>query len=139
MAQAPSDVLAVAWLQRLAGADLRIVPLFEQVDALRGAADTMRGLLAIPEYRELIDGRQEVMIGYSDSAKDGGRLAANWALYTAQEELVARRARRGRGADAVSRPRRQRQPRRRTDLPGHPVAAAGIDRRAGCASPNRGR
>jgi phosphoenolpyruvate carboxylase len=66
-----------------------VVPLFEQVDALRGAADTIRGLLATPEYRTLIDGRQEVMIGYSDSAKDGGRLAANWALYTAQEELVS--------------------------------------------------
>jgi phosphoenolpyruvate carboxylase len=89
MAEAPSDVLAVAWLQRLAGASLRIVPLFEQVDALHRAAATMRTLLAIPEYRDRIDGRQEVMVGYSDSAKDGGRLAANWALYTAQEELVA--------------------------------------------------
>ena len=88
MAQAPSDVLAVAWLQRLAGANLRIVPLFEQVEALHGAADTMRRLLALPDYRQLIGGRQEVMVGYSDSAKDGGRLAANWALYTAQEELV---------------------------------------------------
>ena len=71
------------------GAALRIVPLFEQVDALRGAADAMRDLLAIPVYRDRIGGRQEVMIGYSDSAKDGGRLAANWALYTAQEALVA--------------------------------------------------
>jgi phosphoenolpyruvate carboxylase len=89
MAQAPSDVLAVTWLQRLAGTALRTVPLFEQVDALQNAAQTMRGLLALPEYREQIAGRQEVMVGYSDSAKDGGRLAANWALYTAQEQLVA--------------------------------------------------
>jgi phosphoenolpyruvate carboxylase len=89
MAQVPSDVLAVACLQRLAGSRLRIVPLFEQVDALHGAAVTLRKLLALPEYRALIDGRQEVMVGYSDSAKDGGRLAANWALYSAQEELVA--------------------------------------------------
>ena len=88
MAQAPSDVLAVAWLQRLAGASLRIVPLFEQVEALHGAAATLRGLLAIPAYRDRIGNRQEVMVGYSDSAKDGGRLAANWALYTAQEQLV---------------------------------------------------
>jgi phosphoenolpyruvate carboxylase len=88
MAKAPSDVLAVEYLQRLAGARLRIVPLFEQVDALRGAADTMRALLGEPGYREQIAGCQEVMIGYSDSAKDGGRLAANWALYTAQEQLV---------------------------------------------------
>ena len=88
MAQAPSDVLAVAWLQHLAGSSLRVVPLFEQVDALHGAADTLRDLLAIPAYRDRIGDRQEVMVGYSDSAKDGGRLAANWALYTAQEQLV---------------------------------------------------
>ena len=48
----------------------------------------LRALLAIPEYRDRIGGRQEVMIGYSDSAKDGGRLAANWALYRAQEAIV---------------------------------------------------
>ena len=88
MAQAPSDVLAVAWLQQLAGSSLRIVPLFEQVEALHGAAGTLRDLLAIPVYRDRIGERQEVMVGYSDSAKDGGRLAANWALYTAQEQLV---------------------------------------------------
>jgi len=88
MAQAPSDVLAVAWLQQLAGSSLRIVPLFEQVEALQRAAGTLRELLAIPVYRDRIGDRQEVMVGYSDSAKDGGRLAANWALYTAQEQLV---------------------------------------------------
>jgi phosphoenolpyruvate carboxylase len=88
MAQAPSDVLAVEYLLAAAGARLRVVPLFEQVDDLARAAETIRGLLAIPEYRARIDGRQEVMIGYSDSAKDGGRLAANWALYGAQEALV---------------------------------------------------
>jgi phosphoenolpyruvate carboxylase len=88
MTQAPSDVLAVVYLQGLAGASLRVVPLFEQVEDLNGAAEAMRGLFALAEYRERIDGRQEVMVGYSDSAKDGGRLAANWALYTAQEQLV---------------------------------------------------
>lgn len=88
MAQAPSDVLAVEYLLALAGARLRVVPLFEQVDDLAAAAGTIRELLAIPEYRARISGRQEVMIGYSDSAKDGGRLAANWALYRAQESLV---------------------------------------------------
>jgi phosphoenolpyruvate carboxylase len=88
MAQTPSDVLAVEFLQRMAGARLRTVPLFEQVDSLRGAADTIRVLLALPDYRERIGGRQEVMIGYSDSAKDGGRLAANWELYKAQEAIV---------------------------------------------------
>jgi phosphoenolpyruvate carboxylase len=88
MAKAPSDVLAVEFLQALAGCRLRSVPLFEQVDDLGRAADTMAALLKIPEYRARIDRRQEVMIGYSDSAKDGGRLAANWALYKAQESLV---------------------------------------------------
>jgi phosphoenolpyruvate carboxylase len=88
MAQAPSDVLIVELFQQLAGCRLRTVPLFEQVDDLRSAGDTMRALLALPWYRERIGGRQEVMVGYSDSAKDGGRLAANWALYRAQETLV---------------------------------------------------
>ena len=88
MAQAPSDVLAVEALQAHATNRLRVVPLFERVDDLGAAAGTLRDLLAIPAYRERIDGRQEVMIGYSDSAKDGGRLAANWALYRAQESIV---------------------------------------------------
>ena len=78
----------------------RSVPGTLEEPAARGAAlrthrrsrraplDTLRSLLAIPVYRARIDGRQEVMIGYSDSAKDGGRLASNWALYRAQESIV---------------------------------------------------
>jgi phosphoenolpyruvate carboxylase len=89
MTKAPSDILALEFLQQQTGLGLRSVPLFEQVDDLGRAAETVRGLLAIPEYRARIGGRQEVMIGYSDSAKDGGRLAANWALYRAQESLVS--------------------------------------------------
>ena len=88
MAQSPSDVLAVAVLQSYAGTRMRVVPLFEQVDDLRNAGATVRALLRIPSYRSRIGDRQEVMIGYSDSAKDGGRLAANWELYRAQEALV---------------------------------------------------
>jgi phosphoenolpyruvate carboxylase len=88
MAQAPSDVLAVQALQAHSKTRLRVVPLFERVDDLSAAPATLRALLKIPEYRERIDGRQEVMIGYSDSAKDSGRLAANWALYRAQESIV---------------------------------------------------
>ena len=88
MAQAPSDVLAVEAFQAHSKHRLRAVPLFERVDDLGGAPATLRELLAIPEYRDRIGGRQEVMIGYSDSAKDGGRLAANWALYRAQESIV---------------------------------------------------
>jgi phosphoenolpyruvate carboxylase len=88
MARSPSDILAVEWLQAQCGARMRTVPLFEEVDDLDRAEATMRELFDMPEYRRRIDGRQEVMIGYSDSAKDGGRLAANWALYRAQEALV---------------------------------------------------
>ena len=88
MAQAPSDVLAVQALQAHSKTRLRVVPLFERVDDLGAAPATLRALLEIPEYRERVDGRQEVMIGYSDSAKDSGRLAANWALYRAQESIV---------------------------------------------------
>ena len=88
MAKAPSDVLAVEYLQRQAGSRLRIVPLFEQIDDLQRAPATIDALLSNAEYTCRIEGRQEVMVGYSDSAKDGGRLAANWELYRAQEALV---------------------------------------------------
>lgn len=90
MAARASDVLAVALLQKEAGVDppLRVVPLFETVDDLQRAGATLDALLAVPEYRALAGDRQEVMIGYSDSAKDGGRLAAAWELYAAQEEIV---------------------------------------------------
>jgi len=90
MARTPSDVLAVELLQQESGVRpaLPVVPLFETVDDLRGAASALGQLLDLPWYRERIRGRQEVMIGYSDSAKDGGRLAAAWELYTAQESMV---------------------------------------------------
>ena len=90
MTQRPSDVLAVELLQSAAGITppLRVVPLFETLDDLARAGDTVAELLDVPWYRERIRGRQEVMVGYSDSAKDGGRLAAAWALYRAQEDLV---------------------------------------------------
>jgi phosphoenolpyruvate carboxylase len=90
MAGNASDVLAVELLQRASGIrpPLRVVPLFETVTDLGRAGACMRDLLGIDWYRERTGGRQEVMIGYSDSAKDGGRLAAAWALYTAQEDIV---------------------------------------------------
>jgi phosphoenolpyruvate carboxylase len=90
MAARPSDVLAVELLQKEARLPrpLRVVPLFETIDDLRRAGTVLDDLLGLPWYRERAAGRQEVMIGYSDSAKDGGRLAANWELYTAQESLV---------------------------------------------------
>jgi phosphoenolpyruvate carboxylase len=91
MAKAPSDVLAVEFLKRQAGieAPLPAVPLFESVEDLRSAGDTVRRLLSIPWYRERIQDRMEVMIGYSDSAKEAGILTAAWELYKAQEDVVA--------------------------------------------------
>ena len=86
-----SDVLAVLLLQIDAGVKepLRVVPLFETLEDLNGAADTMDILFSLPAYRGRINGKQEVMIGYSDSAKDAGRLAASWAQYETQEALAA--------------------------------------------------
>jgi phosphoenolpyruvate carboxylase len=90
MASAPSDVLAVELLQRECGAaqPLRVVPLLETAQDLRGGGSLLRQLLSIPWYRERIGGHQEVMIGYSDSAKDVGRFGAAWELYKAQELIV---------------------------------------------------
>jgi phosphoenolpyruvate carboxylase len=91
MARTPSDVLAVMLLQKSAGVrePLRVVPLFETRADLRGAGATMTDLLGIDLYRAAIGGRQEVMIGYSDSSKDAGRFAAAWELFQAQEQIVA--------------------------------------------------
>ena len=90
MASHASDVLAVELLQRECGVKqpLRVAPLFESVETLRDAGECLDTLLSHPWYGEHIDARQEVMIGYSDSAKDAGQLAAAWGLYRAQETLV---------------------------------------------------
>ncbi|WP_290784818.1 phosphoenolpyruvate carboxylase [Halomonas sp.] len=91
MAGQPSDVLAVALLMKEVGGDVKlpIAPLFETLDDLNHAGDVIERLLSLPGYRSLTADRQEVMIGYSDSAKDAGQLAAAWAQYRAQETLVA--------------------------------------------------
>ncbi len=90
MAAQPSDVLTVALLMKEVGGlvSLPIAPLFETLDDLNRAGDVIDRLLALPGYRALVGDRQEVMIGYSDSAKDAGQLAAAWAQYRAQERLV---------------------------------------------------
>ncbi|KAJ8532157.1 hypothetical protein K7X08_012080 [Anisodus acutangulus] len=87
MAMAPSDVLAVELLQRECHVKtpLRVVPLFEKLESAPAA---VARLFSIDWYRNRINGKQEVMIGYSDSGKDAGRLSAAWQLYKAQEELV---------------------------------------------------
>ncbi len=91
MAHQPSDILAVYLLQRMAGMKqpLRVVPLFETLDDLQRAPQQMAQLLEMPWYRQQVKAGQEIMIGYSDSAKDAGFLAASWAQYQAQEGLAA--------------------------------------------------
>ncbi|MFV8783366.1 phosphoenolpyruvate carboxylase [Microbulbifer sp. SA54] len=91
MARRPSDVLAVMLLQKVAGVTqpMRVVPLFETLDDLDNAPGTMSALLDLPFYRERVRAGQEVMIGYSDSAKDAGFLGAAWAQFRAQEQLTA--------------------------------------------------
>ena len=97
MAAQPSDVLAVALLLKEAGLKrtLPIVPLFETLDDLERAAATVDALLQLPWYRRYVGERMMVMIGYSDSAKDAGQLAAAWAQYRAQEALTAVAAKHG--------------------------------------------
>ena len=91
MARSASDVLAVELLQKEARvpAPLRVVPLFETSRDLHHAGATIDALLRVPWYAARIGGRQEVMIGYSDSAKDVGRVSAGWDLYKAQEDVIA--------------------------------------------------
>ncbi len=72
-------------------APVGIVPLFETIDDLRRGATILEAVLDLPVYQSIIrarNGSQEVMLGYSDSNKDGGYLTANWALYRAELELV---------------------------------------------------
>ncbi|WP_299798639.1 phosphoenolpyruvate carboxylase [uncultured Shewanella sp.] len=90
MASKPSDVLTVLLLLKETGCPhpMRVVPLFETLDDLNNASACMSELFAIDWYRGYTKGHQEVMIGYSDSAKDAGVMAAAWAQYHAQEELV---------------------------------------------------
>ena len=99
--QSASDVLEVALLLREAGLfragptpylAVDIVPLFETIEDLDQAGDTMAALFALPMYRawvaEARGNRQEIMLGYSDSNKDGGYLASTWAIYRTQSRLV---------------------------------------------------
>jgi phosphoenolpyruvate carboxylase len=99
--QSVSDILEVAVMLKEVGLlspgddasdQLDIVPLFETIDDLAHAGTVMDALFSIPEYRAWVRSSrrnlQEVMLGYSDSNKDGGYLASNWSLYLAEVELV---------------------------------------------------
>jgi phosphoenolpyruvate carboxylase len=97
MARAASDSLAVLVLAREAGlverqtSRLDVVPLFETITELRDCGDILRAMLASAPYRAAVRARgdrQQVMVGYSDSNKDGGYLAATWGTYRAQQALA---------------------------------------------------
>eukprot|EP00188_Purpureofilum_apyrenoidigerum_P000398 Plantae.Rhodophyta-Purpureofilum_apyrenoidigerum.ctg11714.p1 GENE.Plantae.Rhodophyta-Purpureofilum_apyrenoidigerum.ctg11714~~Plantae.Rhodophyta-Purpureofilum_apyrenoidigerum.ctg11714.p1 ORF type:complete len:804 (+),score=167.37 Plantae.Rhodophyta-Purpureofilum_apyrenoidigerum.ctg11714:133-2412(+) len=97
MCMKPSDVLLVEVLQRefapRPDATLPVVPLLETIDALQDAPALLKTLFSCEYYREHLKQErfgnvQEVMVGYSDSAKDGGRLTSSWSLFKAQEEMV---------------------------------------------------
>ncbi|MDZ7705968.1 MAG: phosphoenolpyruvate carboxylase [Trueperaceae bacterium] len=91
MTEGVSDVLEVLILAKQAGVrEIDATPLFETVADLERAPRVLRELFRIAPYRKHVDyrGVQEVMIGYSDSNKDAGFLAANWALYQAQEGVA---------------------------------------------------
>jgi phosphoenolpyruvate carboxylase len=90
MTRQASDVLVVELLQKEAGTErpLRVVPLLETAADLRRARHILDELLTIDWYRARINGLQEVMVGYSDSAKDVGRVSAGWELFKAQEAIV---------------------------------------------------
>ena len=90
MTTSVSDILSVSFLQKEAKINdkLRVVPLFETLDDLINAKPIMESLFSKKWYRKLINNKQEVMIGYSDSSKDAGKICASWHQYKAQEEIV---------------------------------------------------
>ena len=90
MTNSASDLLSVIFLQKEANIKnkLRVVPLFETLDDLVNAKEIMEKLFSQSWYRKVIKNEQEVMIGYSDSSKDAGKICASWHQYKAQEEII---------------------------------------------------
>ena len=149
-ADSVSDILEVAVLLKEVGLlrpregrlDVDIVPLFETIGDLQHCGPIMEALFALPAYRRLLASRgnvQEVMLGYSDSNKDGGYLTSTWELYKAELTLVelfrrhevGLRLFHGRGGSVG----RGGGP----SLRGHPGPAVGRACRARSASPSRAR
>ena len=101
MSRTVSDLLEVQFFCKEAGiTNLPIVPLFETIDDLRSCTDTLESAFHQPNYRRWITScgnQQQVMLGYSDSSKDGGILTSSWELYLAQTRLAALGARYGIG------------------------------------------
>jgi len=94
----PGDLLAALDAAEEAGLELSLVPLFETIASLRSAAQTVEALLDDPRFGGLVSrrgSRLEVMVGYSDSGKDGGYLTAQWEVFQAQRALASLAAARG--------------------------------------------
>ncbi len=90
MTSSASDILAVSLLQKEAKIKrkLRVIPLFETLQDLKNAKSIMENLFSLNWYRKMIKNKQEIMIGYSDSSKDAGKLSASWHQYKLQEEIM---------------------------------------------------
>ncbi len=90
MTSSASDILSVSFLQKEAKIKekLRVVPLFETLNDLINAKKIMEKLFELKWYRKFINYKQEIMIGYSDSSKDAGKICASWNQYKTQEEIL---------------------------------------------------
>ena len=90
MTSSASDILSVMFFQKEANIEnrLRVVPLFETLDDLINAKPIMEKLFSLKWYRKNINNKQEIMIGYSDSSKDAGKLSASWHQYKLQQEII---------------------------------------------------
>ena len=90
MTSSASDILSVMFFQKEAKIKnrLRVVPLFETLDDLINAKPIMEKLFSLKWYRKDINNKQEIMIGYSDSSKDAGKLSASWHQFKLQEEII---------------------------------------------------
>ncbi|CAK9020345.1 unnamed protein product [Durusdinium trenchii] len=90
MSRATSDILAVCLLQKLGGVKkmMRVAPLFETREDLINAPKVIDAALSVGWYKNHVQGKQEVMLGYSDSVKDAGKFASTWELHCAMENLL---------------------------------------------------
>jgi phosphoenolpyruvate carboxylase len=90
MTACASDILSVIFLQKEAKIKnlLRVVPLFETLEDLKNAKRVMEKLFSLKWYQKFINRKQEIMIGYSDSSKDAGKLSASWHQYKLQEDII---------------------------------------------------
>ena len=90
MAEHPSDLLGVQFLMKVSGLtqNVRICPLFETPDSLAAALDVMTALYKLPLYRRHAGSTQEIMVGYSDSAKRGGYINSAWEIFNLQTDLI---------------------------------------------------